>query len=92
MRFIFIAIGVISMLLFNIVILYSIIIPDPCYYHSHEINQILKIFYDGSPASNGHPEPTLINFGITIVFGVYIANWYYRKYKKWKTKTYPSKN
>lgn len=65
--------GAIAAFIFNFFFLELFIIPDICYYHSHETNFIFDIFYS-LPGWNGfHPVPTKYNFIITILIGGYIG-------------------
>lgn len=61
--------GSILALAFNIFVVERILIPDPCYYHSHETNIIFDVFYDLSPDEGYHPFPTMFNFIFTMILG-----------------------
>lgn len=62
-------VGVVFATLFNFFFLDKILIPDPCYYHSHETSIVFDVFYD-LPSSEGyHPFPTIINFILTFIIG-----------------------
>lgn len=65
--------SIVGSLLVNYNWLESKIIPDPCYYHTHEPSDILQWFYTFSSASNGHPEPSLLNLMLTIATGYWIG-------------------
>ncbi|HCS21536.1 MAG TPA: hypothetical protein DIW47_13415 [Bacteroidetes bacterium] len=61
--------GAVLAFLFNYLILDSILIPDPCYYHSHEPGLLFHLFYD-LPSSEGyHPFPSVFNFIFTLTIG-----------------------
>ncbi len=63
--------GLIFML--NFFLIENIIIPDPCYYHSHDTNKVFDIFYE-LPAWNGdHPVPTIFNFIFTLTIGILLG-------------------
>jgi len=70
---------IIGVVIFNYGILERIIIPDACYYHSHDTNFIFDIFYNTSSASGGHPEPNLFNFLFTLMTGFFIAKYILKK-------------
>lgn len=56
-------------ILINYLFIEKLIIPDPCYYHTHEAGKLFKMFYS-IPAWNGfHPFPTSINFITTLFIG-----------------------
>jgi hypothetical protein len=55
------------------ILLNIIIIPDECYYHTHDTNFVFDLFFNTSSATNGHPEPTFFNLIFTIVLGLYIG-------------------
>lgn len=66
-------VGIVLAFILNFVILDRILIPDPCYYHTHDTNIIFDIFYD-LPASEGfHPFPTKFNFIFTAIIGALIG-------------------
>jgi hypothetical protein len=48
---------------------YSIVIPDPCEYHTEPwpSSILFNLFYGTSSASNGHPEPTPFHYTFVIV-------------------------
>lgn len=65
--------GIIFAFVFNYGLFEKILIPDPCYYHTHETNKVFDLFY-GLPASEGfHPFPTLLNFTITGALGAVLG-------------------
>lgn len=65
--------GAVLVFLFNFLFLDKILIPDPCYYHSHDTNMVFDIFYD-LPASDGyHPFPSTFNILFTAVLGAIIG-------------------
>lgn len=57
--------------------LYELFIPDICYYHDHEMNPILNIFYSTYPGGNGHPAPNLTNYFLSFFIGGIIGNGLY---------------
>ena len=67
----FIAAGALVMIYLNYTLIYDLIIPDPCYYHTHEMNFIMKIFYTTDSAANGHPEPNMVNVLLSGVAGAW---------------------
>ena len=72
-KWVFIVIGGFITSIFSFTILYDLLIPDICYYHSHEMNFIMSLFFSASFASNGHPEPNLTNFIISFLVGSLIG-------------------
>jgi hypothetical protein len=70
-RSVFCLLGAALFLLLNFGFIEHLLIPDPCYYHSHEPGLVFRIFYD-LPASEGyHPLPTWFNLLITMGLGAY---------------------
>lgn len=66
-------VGIVLAFFFNYFILDKILIPDPCYYHSHDTNKLFDIFYN-LPASEGyHPFPTKFNFVFTTIIGAILG-------------------
>ncbi len=53
----------------NFFILEKILIPDPCYYHSHDTNKVFDIFYELTAGEGFHPFPTKFNFIFTLTIG-----------------------
>ncbi len=68
----------------NFCLINSLIIPDVCYYHTHEMNFILNLFYTSSSASGGHPEPNFFNFLFTLFIGFLITKFALSKIRKTK--------
>ena len=61
------------MVLLNYGVIEPMLVPDECYYHSHEPNAMMNLFYSYSSASGGHPEPNLFNFVFTLIVGFFFA-------------------
>lgn len=61
--------GTVLAFVFNFLVLDKILIPDPCYYHTHDTNRVFDIFYELTPAEGYHPFPTKFNFIFTAIFG-----------------------
>ena len=57
------------MVVLSFTLLYKLLIPDVCYYHTHEMNSFMSLFYSSGPADNGHPTPNFTNFLVSFVFG-----------------------
>ena len=81
--------GTVLAFVFNFFILDTILIPDPCYYHSHDTNKVFDIFYD-LPSSEGyHPFPTKFNFIFTstigAIFGLTLSIYKLKKHGKTRT-------
>ncbi len=61
--------GTVLAFVFNFFILDKILIPDPCYYHSHDTNKVFDIFYELTSGDGYHPFPTKFNFIFTATIG-----------------------
>ena len=81
-KWLFIIIGGIVFHVFCFTWLYDFLIPDPCYYHSHEMNYIMSLFFTAYPGSNGHPEPNLTNFIVSFLVGGLIGFVIFKKFSK----------
>ncbi|MBC8882791.1 hypothetical protein H9X57_03540 [Flavobacterium piscinae] len=68
-KFIFIGLGGVMMFLFSFTIIYDLLIPDPCYYHTNEMNSFMCLFYSAGPVDNGHPVPNFTNFMVSFIIG-----------------------
>ena len=60
-------------LVLNFFILDKILIPDPCYYHSHDTNKVFDVFYELRSSEGFHPFPTTFNFIFTGVIGALLG-------------------
>ena len=78
LKWTFISICGIGMVLISFTVLYDLLIPDICYYHIHEMNSFLNLFYSAGSASNGHPEPNILNFILSLLVGGIIGNGIYK--------------
>jgi len=56
-----ILIGGITFFLLNILLIERLIIPDYCYYHSHDTNLFIDTFYSFPSSEGGHPIASSIN-------------------------------
>ncbi|WP_196892546.1 hypothetical protein [Aureivirga marina] len=65
-------------------IIYNLLIPDPCFYHTNEMNSFMKLFYGTFPGENGHPSPNLFNIISSLFIGGFIGNYTYLKVLKLK--------
>jgi hypothetical protein len=61
--------GAILALFLNFGVIDRIVVPDPCYYHSHDTNWLFDLFYNITSAEGGHPSPSVFNFIFTITAG-----------------------
>jgi hypothetical protein len=81
--------GTVLAFVFNYLILDKILIPDPCYYHTHDTNKVFDIFYELSSAEGYHPFPTKFNFIFTAtlgaIFGLTFSIYKLKKHKGRKT-------
>ncbi len=65
--------GVVLTYVFNFFILDKVLIPDPCYYHTHNTNKIFDVFYELTAAEGYHPSPTTFNFILTMTIGAILG-------------------
>lgn len=63
-------------LFLNFAIIDHLIMPDPCYYHTNQMNLVLSFFYTAAAVSGGHPEINLFNIVFTIIFGGLIGKFF----------------
>jgi hypothetical protein len=73
MKWLFTVVFAICSLVLNFTIIDKMVMPDPCYYHTHEMNIVLGLFYCSSSASGGHPEINLFNVLFTLFVGGFIG-------------------
>ncbi len=73
------------MCLFSLII-YGLLIPDDCYYHTHKMNSLMSLFYSNEPGDNGHPFPNSLNFILSLLIGVILEYIFYKIVvkNKWK--------
>lgn len=81
--------GIVLAFVFNFLILDKILIPDPCYYHTHDTNKVFDIFYELTSDDGYHPFPTKFNFIFTAtigaIFGLTFSIYKLKKRDKGKT-------
>ena len=65
--------GIVLAFVFNFLILDKILIPDPCYYHTHDTNKVFDIFYELTSGDGYHPFPTKFNFIFTATIGAVLG-------------------
>lgn len=65
--------GAIIALFLNFFITSYILIPDPCYYHTHDTTLLFDIFFDLTSSDGYHPFPSLFNFILTIIVGALLG-------------------
>jgi hypothetical protein len=53
----------------NYTVIDKIIVPDPCYYHTHDTTKLFNLFYTTYSGDNGHPFPTVFNYIFTLAVG-----------------------
>lgn len=78
LKWIFISIGGIAVFLINFTVIYELLIPDICHYHTNEMNSFMNLFYSAGAADNGHPEPNKLNFITSIIIGGILGNGIYK--------------
>ncbi|MDR1679386.1 MAG: hypothetical protein LBR81_06355 [Prevotellaceae bacterium] len=68
------------------IVLYKIIIGDPCHWHNVvDTNFVFDLFYEISSNTGYHPEPTFFNLIFTLLFGILLG--LFLSYKiVWKKK------
>ncbi len=64
-----ICIGGVLAFLLNVLLIESVIIPDICYYHTHDTNFFIDTFYDFPSSEGGHPVPSIINIILSLTVG-----------------------
>ncbi len=69
----FTILGIFLLFVFNFLILERVIIPDPCYYHSHDTNKVFDLFYELTAQEGYHPTPTRLNVVLTLTTGAIIG-------------------
>lgn len=65
--------GGIGMILVSLLIVWPILIPDDCYYHTHDKNLLIFLLYNFPSSEGGHSVPSLFNFLFFGLFGAYFA-------------------
>jgi hypothetical protein len=78
LKWTFISVGGIIVFLISFTIIYELLIPDICYYHTNEMNSFMNLFYSAGGADNGHPEPNKLNFITSIIIGGILGNVIYK--------------
>ena len=74
MRVVFIILGGIFMLITSFTIIFDLLVPDACYYHTHDMNFLMRIFFYSGNVSNGHPEPNFFYYIIFFIIGGFMGN------------------
>ena len=69
----FCVLGLVVTFVLNFFILERLIIPDPCYYHSHDTNKIVDLFYELTAGEGFHPTPTILNLVLTLTAGIIVG-------------------
>jgi hypothetical protein len=69
----FTTLGLVLMYALNYFLLERLIIPDPCYYHSHDTNKVFDLFYELTAQEGYHPTPTKLNLILTLTIGALIG-------------------
>tara|TARA_B110000240_G_C13278137_1_gene358865 strand:- start:84 stop:365 length:282 start_codon:yes stop_codon:yes gene_type:complete len=78
LKWTFISVGGIIVFLISFTIIYELLIPDICYYHTNEMNSFMNLFYSAEVADNGHPKPNKLNFITSIIVGGILGNGIYK--------------
>jgi hypothetical protein len=87
LKWILIGLGGVMMFLLSFTIIYDLLIPDPCYYHTNKMNSFMSLLYSAGPADNGHPVPNFTNFIVSFCIGGILG---YAFYKLKTTNTHPT--
>lgn len=77
LKLVLIAIGAIAMCFFSLLI-FGLLVPDECYYHTNKMNYFMSLFYSSGPGDNGHPFPNKLNFIISLLIGGFLGYWFYK--------------
>lgn len=72
--------GAISVLLLNLSLVERLVIPDICYYHSHDTTLLFDVFYSFPPAQGGHPVTSNFSILLSLIIGGFGA-FYFAKRK-----------
>ena len=73
LKYFLISFGAISLFLLSFTLIYDVLIPDVCYYHMNEMNPFMNLFYSAGVGSNGHLEPNLLNFILSLFIGGFMG-------------------
>lgn len=65
--------GSIGMILVSLLIVWPILIPDDCYYHTHDKNLLIFLLYNFPSSEGGHSVPSVFNFLIFGLSGAFLA-------------------
>lgn len=57
----------------SLFVLDPIFIPDPCYYHTHEITIWIDLFYEINAGEGFHPYPNLVYIGLFSIIGMLLG-------------------
>ena len=74
--------GLISIVIYFILVhfvFYSILIPDECYYHSHETPLIIDLLFDFPAYEGFHPVPSIIGYILSFGIGIAVTLWLNKK-------------
>lgn len=80
-------IGGIVVLLINVFLVERVIIPDICYYHSHDPNFFIETFYDFPSSEGSHPVPSIFNLSLSFITGGTLG-FFFKKLKN--VREYPT--
>tara|TARA_B110001454_G_scaffold208212_1_gene220460 strand:+ start:414 stop:689 length:276 start_codon:yes stop_codon:yes gene_type:complete len=82
LKYTLISFGSIVMSLISFTVIYVLLIPDVCYYHIHEMNAFMNLFYNAGGADNGHHGPNTLNFILSSFVGGFMGYKFYILIKK----------
>lgn len=54
-------------------VVWPLLIPDDCYYHTNEPNSLIKLLYNFPSSEGGHSIPSVFNFLLFGLSGAYLA-------------------
>lgn len=64
-------------------VMYFIIIPDPCSYHNKVTSEFFNLFFEMTSTNGYHPEPTFLYFNFFTLIGIGLGLvFYFKKNKK----------
>jgi len=74
----FLICGIVAILL-NVFLIERLIIPDICYYHSHQTTFYFDIFFSFPPSEGGHPVTSNFSIVLSFLIGGILGFYFTRK-------------
>jgi len=66
--------GAVLMVIVDVGFIERLLIPDPCYYHSHDASWLFDLFYKRDAVDGGHPSATIFHLLVVAIIGG-VAAW-----------------